>query len=770
MNRFKSGPYRLAGILVHGIAVVGLIASLPAASAAPLEEIIVTARKREVTLQDAAIAVSVVTGDDFDKSNIYRLDNFNSYVPGLVVAKNDGAGRIVTIRGLGWETTQNLVTQPSVLSYIDGIYLANPLSMGLDLGDIERIEVFRGPQGTEFGQGTTGGAINVVSKKPVLGEQNSAIELGIGTYNSVRARAAINIPLGDKAALRASIQKYQHDGYAEILGGELDGYDLDDADSLTAKVALLVQPSDAWSIYLQAISNKSDQNAAAQKNIDDPLSDARELTQDFPGKFELDNNSVSMTIGWESNSGLSFKSLTGWQQLEKRQSVDGDRLNEATLSIDRLGFFSFDNWDVLTFWDNDSDAFSQEFNLSFGNDRFDWVVGAYYLDHKNFNDFLEATAPAPFSDSIDALANPSPISLPPFNSVLNFNETRTVTREDTAIYGQATLHVSDRVSLTGGLRYQNEKQRDFGSQFFGIFGSFDRSTDDSKTTWKAGVDLQLSDDSLLYGLISTGWKNGGTNPGAISNGAIFLTDGFAAEEVTSFEVGSRNTFANESARLNITAFFYDHEHMQFVFEDPVPFAGGTGSIPELVEYGIETEFSWQFSDDWRLDGMFAWQDGEVRSDVFVLDAIDFREALAPGVGLFTGPGFVERVALTSQTNLKGNEPAKMPNIMSRIALTNERELRKGAFSSRVEWLHRGDMQARVFNHPLFDTVPAYDIVNLHFSYDLANRPLNVSLSATNLFDESGINNIFNNPFGVWSTSYEYIPPQEVVVSIRYSWE
>ena len=124
-------------------------------SLAVLEEVLVTARRRQVAIEEAPIAVSALSGEDFDKSNVVKLDNFNGYVPGLLIAKNDSAGRVVTIRGIGWETAQNLTTQPSVLSYIDGIYLANPLAMGLDLGEIERVEVFRGPQGTEFGQGTT---------------------------------------------------------------------------------------------------------------------------------------------------------------------------------------------------------------------------------------------------------------------------------------------------------------------------------------------------------------------------------------------------------------------------------------------------------------------------------------------------------------------------------------------------------------------------------------------------------------------------------------
>ena len=110
------------------------------AAADGLEEVVVTARKREVTLQEAPVAVSVVSGDSWDQSNVVKLDNFNGYVPGLTIAKNDGAGRVVTIRGIGWETAQNLASQPSVLTYIDGIYLANSLAMGLNLGELERVE------------------------------------------------------------------------------------------------------------------------------------------------------------------------------------------------------------------------------------------------------------------------------------------------------------------------------------------------------------------------------------------------------------------------------------------------------------------------------------------------------------------------------------------------------------------------------------------------------------------------------------------------------
>jgi iron complex outermembrane receptor protein len=752
-------------------ALAGAFAAIPSAAQAAesqagqavLEEVLVTARRRQVAIEEAPVAVSALSGEDFDRANIVKLDNFNGYVPGLVVAKNDGAGRVVTIRGIGWETAQNLTTQPSVLSYIDGIYLANPIAMGLDLGDIERVEVFRGPQGTEFGQGTTGGSINVVTKKPRIGETLGEVDLGYGTYGTFRGRASVNVPLGETAAFRASLQRYRRDGFAEVEGGELDGYDLDDAESTVGKIALLWEPADNFSVLAQAFLHDSDQHAAAQKNVQDPNSDSRELSQDYPGMFALENYSASLIMEWQLASGITIKSLTGWQKLRKEQTVDGDRLTEELTSISHIGY-SFANWDILPFWDNDSDAVSQEISISQTTEQFNWVVGGYYLDHENFNDFLEATGAAPFSASTASLPREQLTieTLPPFASDLNFTEFRTVTRKDYAVYGQGTFKLNERFAVTAGLRYQDEDQLDVGGAFFGTRP--DRTTKDSQLTWKAGVDIHLTGDSLVYGLISTGWKNGGSN-----SGGIILPMQFEPEEVTAYEIGTRNTLAGDRLRLNVTAFYYDHDHLQFTFEDPAPFAGGTWTIPKLEEYGIEGEFSWLLSDGWQLDGMLAWQDGKVKSDVLALDVQDFRNALVPFVlGLFT-PGSVDtRIMMANANNLRGNKPPKLVELMARLALSNTQALDNGStLASRLEWVHRGEFQARVFNHPEVDTVPSYNVVNLHFEYDFADAPLSLSLSVTNLFDNDGVNNVFTNPYGLWTTSRELIPPREVIASVKY---
>jgi len=632
--------------------------------------------------------------------------------------------------------------------------------MGTDLGDLERVEVFRGPQGTEFGQGTTGGAINLVTIRPDTEALSGNVGVTYGTYNMLRARAALNVPVSENSAFRVSLQQYQHDGFSEISGGALDGYDLDDADSFTGKLAYLWEPSDAFSAYVTAFVSSSSQHAAAQRNVDEPLGGVRNLSQDFPGIFDLDNNIFSAILEWQLPSGAVLKSITGYQELDKQQSVDGDRLNEALTSVDISGFFvTTANWDVLTFWDNNSDAFTQELNLSYTGDSVDWVVGGYYLDHENFNNFLEANGPAPFSDSIAALANPNATTLPPFMSVLNFVEARTVTRKDWAAYAQASFKVGDRTTIVAGGRYQSEEQKDEAVQFFFIPSS--QKLDDNKFTWKLGLDYQLSDNHLLYGLISTGWKNGGTNPGAL-NGAIDVRVVFKPAEVTSFEVGSKNTLADGRLRLNIAAFWNDYDNLQFMQEDPVPFAGGTGNIPSTSIYGIESEFNWLLSDSWRLDGHLTWMDGEFNDDFFTLDVVDFREALVPGfIGLFTTEGFNTRLALSQATNLNGNTPPKLVDFSARLALTNSHELGNGTLTSRFEYVHRGEYDYRVYNNPLVDKVPSYDIFNLTFDYHIPDRNLSIGLGASNLFDENGVNSRFSNPFGLLTTSEEFIPPQEV---------
>ena len=173
-------------------------------SGAVFEEIIVTAEKRSESLQDISQAVTVLSGDDLDNRQISTFVDISAIAPGVNVAKNEGFKTVITIRGVGYETNQNAIATPSVSYHLDGIYVASPYSLQTDFLDLERVEVLRGPQGTLFGQNSTGGAMNVITAAPSTEEVFGSADLTLGDHGLTKLRSFINIPLNDKAAVRAS--------------------------------------------------------------------------------------------------------------------------------------------------------------------------------------------------------------------------------------------------------------------------------------------------------------------------------------------------------------------------------------------------------------------------------------------------------------------------------------------------------------------------------------------------------------------------------------
>ena len=169
-----------------------------------LEEIIVVSEKRSESLQDLSQAVTALSAEDLDAKNINSFVDLSAIAPGVTVAKNEGFKTIISIRGVGNETNQNAIAAPSVSYHMDGIYIASPFSLQTDFIDVERVEVLRGPQGTLFGQNSTGGAINVITKPPSTEGMSGKTDLTIGNYGLVKARGSINIPISDTAATRTS--------------------------------------------------------------------------------------------------------------------------------------------------------------------------------------------------------------------------------------------------------------------------------------------------------------------------------------------------------------------------------------------------------------------------------------------------------------------------------------------------------------------------------------------------------------------------------------
>ena len=337
------------------------------------EEIIVTAEKRSESLQDLSQAVTVLSGVDLDNRQISTFVDLSAIAPGVNVAKNEGFKTVITIRGVGYETNQNAIATPSVSYHLDGIYVASPYSLQTDFLDLERVEVLRGPQGTLFGQNSTGGAINVVTKAPTTDETYGSADLTLGDHGLFKIRAGVNRPLSDNLAMRASFISNIRDGFTENL---TNGQDLDDADSFSARVRLKYEPSDNFRADFTAQIFDEDRNGAAQKGIIDPTPDPRQLRQNSPTEHKLEAQLFSAVLEWDYEN-FSLKSLTSYQVDDILVRRDNDRND-----LNYLPPFALlpSEYDPET---NKQTTVTQEINLVSSEPMFgklDWVAGLFYLD------------------------------------------------------------------------------------------------------------------------------------------------------------------------------------------------------------------------------------------------------------------------------------------------------------------------------------------------------------------------------------------------------
>jgi len=227
--------------------ILTIFFSASIASQAFLEEVIVSAEKRLESVQDVSQAVTAITSSEIETKNINSMVDLSAIVPGVTVAKNEGYKTIISIRGIGNETNQNAIAAPSVAFHLDGVFIASPFSLLTDFVDIDRIEVIRGPQGTLFGQNSTAGAINVVTKAPSLDEESSSLSMSLGNYNMKKISSSFNVPISESVATSFSFAGHKRDGYSFNTILEQD---LDDANDFSFRNDWFFQLSDTSSLRI----------------------------------------------------------------------------------------------------------------------------------------------------------------------------------------------------------------------------------------------------------------------------------------------------------------------------------------------------------------------------------------------------------------------------------------------------------------------------------------------------------------------------------------
>ena len=569
---------RISVLRQAGTALSLLVFTIPI-QAQVLDEIVVTAQKREQNIQDVGIAISAFSGNQISELGWNNAENVAAQTPGLVATSYNNAGTIslFSIRGVAQTDFNDHQEAPTVV-YLDNAYIPQTSAAGAALFDMERVEVLKGPQGTLYGRNATGGLVHLISAKPTE-EVSGFADLQIAENSRVRLEGAIGGPLSDNTQARISVLRLQNDSYFENRIGE----DLRETESTHLRAQIQSQLTDKlfanfslnWGEFDNAASAYGHRTAVLNADglgefggpndvdfggyVDN---DGDFYAGDFgsPGPNDAEGWIATLNVEYDINESMRFVSVTNLQSHEKDYQEDSDSSPA-------------DFGDFLT--QQDADNFAQEFRLEGSSDNLDWTAGFYYLlidgDYRvsfNFPDYFGYSI---FPNNLYALETTS-----------------------WAAFGQLEYAFSDQVRLVAGLRW-TEDDKDFdtavtcldfgpaptdnGCDDFGLvqgavqpnptvtdLSPLSLSRSDSDYTGKIQLDWTPSENLLIYGGINRGMKAGGFL-GSIDGGATLPELSFEPEILTSFEVGFKSTLADGRLRLNGAAYVYDYEDYQaFVFQ------------------------------------------------------------------------------------------------------------------------------------------------------------------------------------------------------------
>ena len=515
-----------------------VLALLPTALVAQesrvIEEILVTAEKREASVQDTPIAITAYSYEELELRGIEGIEDLQFSAPNLVISHNSQSPvTYAYIRAIG---SDQLVAgfDPGVAYHVDGIYVGQPSAMPVDLWDMERVEVLRGPQGTLYGRNTTGGAINVITKGP--GDAlDGNVDVTVGNYDRIRLRGAVGGPIADdRVGGRVAFIYDEADGYQRNEVGP--DADATDHWALRGKLDFRLGEGANLELTAQRFENEGNQGQKRRESFDGiPVyagalpnpSDPRKVAKDWEEKLDLENTFLSAKLDWDLGA-VRLVALTGYIENEWFQTMDIDMSSNA---------LQFQEWNMET------DQFSQELQLISNTDGpFEWIIGAFYFDEDLDTDYL-------FEDS-------SPFGF----TFMNGGELETTSW---AVYGQASYDFSGAgvpLRLTGGLRYTEDEKKIDEFQIIPQFGVDFAGTDKAswdEVTGKLGLEWFVSENVMSYASYSRGYKGGGFSIGQF--------DVYDPEIVDSFELGLKSEFLNGRARVNASAFYNDYQDLQVNF-------------------------------------------------------------------------------------------------------------------------------------------------------------------------------------------------------------
>lgn len=606
----------------------------PAEADAPFAstDIIVTAQKREQNLQDVPVAISVVSGDQLERSNVNSAEQLFQRVPTLTFRKgNTNKDSALSIRGVGTISFSSGV-EPSVSTVIDGVVYARTGQQTSDFLDVERIEVLRGPQGSLFGKNASAGVINIVSREPG-NELGGYVDAAWYEGNEYRIRGSIGGPLAD--GIRASLTGFwsQYDGNARNVfnGNKVNGYE-----HWGVRGKLIAEPTDNLKITLIADYSKNSDNGFADSigtvfpsafNNAVFIPSLAPLTLDGKNK-DIDNDLDPYTK--DKNSGVSgqidldlggvtLTSITAYRHWYNFQQRDGDFRSDApryvNTGIAAGDVRSHDRGDLKF------DQFTQELRIASANPQFfEYVAGLYYYHTKEV-DFFNRTVTSCTASTLPTVGGLTPCAAGASTFVTNEGNADFTTKLTSySAFGQGTLNFTDAFRGIIGLRYTEDKvSYDFARRstsltaFTGVNPAFASAGSIKDNGWSgnAGLQYDLTDDVVAYTTYTRGYKGPALN--VFFNMLARDTGRIDPEKSDAYEVGLKTRLFDRRLTLNIAGFYAKYDNYQANFLDLVAGQVVTRltNAGTVSTRGIEVDFNAAVTDDFSLSGGFNYTDAHI---------------------------------------------------------------------------------------------------------------------------------------------------------------
>ena len=709
------------------------------------DEMLVTVRKTEENLQDVPLAVTALREATLERASVQALTDVANLTPGLAMQDfNVGALSTPTIRGLA--QLNIFGRENNVGMFLDGIYLPNRNNLDLELLDLQRVEVIKGPQGALYGRSTFSGAINYVTKEP-SDELDLKLSASAGTDEYYGGQVNLSGPLTDTFSGTVALAHREFDGTIENIASSdnLGGYK-----NSSALARLLWEPTDRLSASLMGFYTDKEIDSAGTFNLDPNCGSSAPVPPFNPGGAptywcgtlpfmenvsesplarggEADTTLVALEIAYDFGP-VTLTSVTGYTDSH------WDAITDYDADANGVPYATFDgggvpvgttNLNNFFFSNSDDDALSQELRLDGGGDMFTWLGGVYWSSEssKSSSAFtLDSNPLNPGETIAPGFLNPQLTDTPLIPNSLSNQATADV--DIYAIFGRGQWNINDRNRLSIEARFTREDKEINGIlSFFGAPSGM-QSNDWSYFTPRITYDFDLTGNVMLYGSVAQGTKSGGFNT---SFSLMFPNEQFYDEETNiTYELGSKGSLADDRLRYDVAVFYIDWDDMQIsgASVDPAFVPSVVRNSGKATSQGIEIQLDGVVTDWLTMGGGYAYADPEFDNGVVDL-----------AISSLCGDGSL------CSTSVGGQQVGRtVKNQLNLYADLHSRLAGDWNWYARADYIYRDKMPVRSAN---LQFTGSWSIANARLG--VANEHWDIALWAKNLFDDEYVTSQIRQP-------------------------